>query len=577
MNNKVVLNDAFKTYTVDQDKILTPEQTVQRFKERLKEVDLDILEGTVRIDRGRLDIPVYFSLCGKDAKEVIGTRKQMGKGGTPQQSEASAVMELAERYSFFSFCKNPQNFFVDEYRNLKERALPFESIALSVHDDSEDLEKAKEVFLRLPLKWTWGYNMTRQEEMLIPFDWFYTINEYNGPSAGNCVEEALVQGICEVVERHVSSVISRNRLKTPAIDINSITDGTVQEMIEKYTRAGVKLFISDFSLDTGIPSAGVLAYDPATFPMKSEIVWTAGTTPDPQKAVSRALTEVAQLAGDFNTSSNYVASGLPKLRSLEEADFVMTPETYINISQLPDLSNENLKVEVENCISALSAKGMEVIVVNILNPKLRIPAFYTIIPGAHFRERAAGTSVGMFSAKTIAEGKDPKWAINELKSMDNLMPGKYYIKFFIGLCYLSLNKPDEALKYFYTALELYPHEEDIPSIYSYIGICLKDLGQYSEAIRKLEIAERYDKERTDIYNLMGFCYFKLNKHEEAINCFQKVLNLDPGSAIDYANIASNYRDMGDIEKSIRYYQLALELDPSISFARENLDKLQQSC
>ena len=35
--------------------------------------------------------------------------------------------------------------------------------------------------------------------------------------------------------------------------------------------------------------------------------------------VSRALTEVAQLAGDFNSGANYVASGLPKFTTLEEA------------------------------------------------------------------------------------------------------------------------------------------------------------------------------------------------------------------------------------------------------------------
>ena len=79
MNNKVILKDAFKGYTVDQDKIVSPEQTVLRFREKLKQVDLDILERTVRIDNGRLDIPVYFSVCGKDAEEVIGTKKVINK------------------------------------------------------------------------------------------------------------------------------------------------------------------------------------------------------------------------------------------------------------------------------------------------------------------------------------------------------------------------------------------------------------------------------------------------------------------------------------------------------------------
>ena len=575
MTSKVILKDAFKRFTLDQDKVITPEETVRRFRERLREVNLDILERTMRIDNGRLDIPIYFSICGHDALKIIGTKKQMGKGGTPHQSEASAVMELAERFSFFSFYKNPENFFVEEYRNLKNRALPFEAIALSVHDNSDDMDKAQEVFSGLPLKWTRAYNMTRQEEVLIPFNWFFAINEYNGPSAGNCVEEALSQGICEIVERHVSSVVSREKLRVPAINMNSVTDPLVLEMIGKYKKVGVRLFVSDFSLDTGIPSIGVLAYDPSTFPNRSEIVWTAGTTPNPQKALSRALTEVAQLGGDFNTSSNYVASGLPKFRTLEEAEFVIHSHRAIDITELPDLSHDNIRVEVENCISALSRIGMEVIVINVTHPKLEIPAFYTIVPGAHFRERAAGTSVGMFSAKLIAESGDPEWAIAELQRVDVLIPRKYYVKFFLGSCHLSMGEPSEAIRYLEEALELDPKEEDIASIYSYMGVCLRDLGQYRQAITVLEKAEGYDNERTDIHNLMGFCHFKLKEHEKAIECFRKVLRLDPSSAIDYANIASNYRDMGDKEQAIRYYQIALQIDPAIEFAGDNLRRLHK--
>ena len=573
MKRRIELQDAYKSYTLDQDKIFTPEETVARFRARLKQVDLDILEETLRIDNGRLDIPIYFSICGKDAVDVIGTKKQMGKGGTARQSEASAVMELAERFSFFSFCKNSENFIVEEYRNLKDRAISFEGIALSVHDDSEELDIAREVFSRLPLKWTWAYNMARQEEVLVPFDWFYAINEFNGPSAGNCAEEALVQGICEVVERHVSSIISRSRMKTPALSIRSITDPMASEMIQKYMRAGVRLFITDFSLDTGIPSVGVLAYDPSTFPEKSEIVWTAGTTPSPHKALIRALTEVAQLAGDFNTSSNYVASGLPKFTRLEEAECVTHAEREIDISALPDISHENIRVEVENCVSALSRKGMEVFVVDVMHPRLGVPAFYTIIPGAHFRERAMGTSVGMFSAKLTAQNEDPQWALAKLQEMDRLMPGKYYVKFFLASCHLSLHEPKKALWLFEEALNLHPKEEDIPSIYAYMGISLKDMGEYREAIAALAKAAGYDTERTDVYNLMGFCHFKLKEHEKAIECFREVIRLNPASAIDYANIASNYRDMGDREKAIAYYRLALELDHNIDFAEENLRRL----
>ena len=46
---------------------------------------MDILQETMRIDSGRLDIPVYLSLLGADAQRVVPTKKQMGKGATPSR------------------------------------------------------------------------------------------------------------------------------------------------------------------------------------------------------------------------------------------------------------------------------------------------------------------------------------------------------------------------------------------------------------------------------------------------------------------------------------------------------------
>ncbi len=573
MNTTINLKDAIKKHTVDQDKIMSPEETVNNFIEKTKNLNLDILQETKRIDNGRLNIPVFFSICGADAKTVTGTNKQMGKGATPEQAKASAVMELAERFSFFSFANNPNNFFTDTYKNVEKDAIPFEMIMQSVHDTG-DIEVNKKIFEHLPLKWTKAYNLTKKKEILVPFNWFYMINEFNGPSAGNCAEEAICQGISEVIERHTSSIISHESLKIPAIDPDSVTDPMVIEMLEKYKKSGVKVFISDFSLDTGIPTIGVLAYDPETFPVLSEIVWTAGTAPDPQKALSRALTETAQLAGDFNTKSNYVASGLPKFTELEKADFITIPEKTISIQDLPDISDNNIKTEVENEIDAIEKIGMEVLLINTMHKDLKIPAFYTIIPGAHFRERAVEASVGMFAARFITETFNPAEAINKLNEIDNLLPGKYYTQFYIGLSYISLENPVAAIPHFEKALKLDPSKLNIPDIISYLGVCLKDTEQYEKALDILQKGALIDDQRTDIFNLMGFCNFMLKNHETAIANFKKVIEIDPSSAIDYANVASNYRDLGNKELAIKFYKLALTIDPSITFAKDNLNKLR---
>ena len=574
MSYKVELTDALKGYTYDQDKIMSPEQTVARFKEKTAGLNLDILSQTRRIDNGRLDIPVFFSECGADAINVIGTKKQMGKGGTPEQSEASAVMELAERFSFFSFMKNEENFFKSTAAELGEEALSYDQIIKSVHDNKEDALKVKPIFDMLPLKWTQGYNLTKKKQVLIPFNWFYMINEFNGPSAGNCTEEALSQGICELVERHTSSIVSHGTVNIPGIDLDSFTDPLVIEMLEKFKKEGINVYATDFSLDTGIPTIGVLAWDPATFPGMSEIVWTAGTSPDPQKAMSRALTETAQLAGDFNSGSNYVASGLPKFTNIEDAKFITHPEKMIPIDDLADLSNNNIKTEVENLIGALAQRGYDILVIRTLHEALEIPAFYAIIPGAHFRERAASASVGMFSARLITESYDPDLALLKLSALEKALPGQYYTSFYKGLMLNAVDEKEDALKEFETALCRNPVKLNMPDIYSHMGACLKDLEQFERAINVCKQGLEIDEQRPDMHNTMGFSFFMLKNYNKAITCFETALEVDPSLAINYANIGSCYRELGEPNLAIKYYEMALEIDPSIEFAKDNIEKLK---
>ena len=571
---ELILEDAFKTYTRDLDKIIPPQETLRRFRERLAATRLDLLQETVRIDSGRLGIPVYLSRCGLDAQRVIGTRKQMGKGATASQAEASAVMELAERFSLFSFVQDPSHFTAGPLAAIQEPVIPFEAIARSVHDGSQDLTEARRVFESLPFRWTRAFNLTRGLAVMIPFDWFWTLNEFNGSCAGNCKEEAILQGICEIVERHVSSIVSHEHRRVPAVLAESARDPLVVDMLAKYRRCGIRLFLSDFTLDTGIPTVGVLAYDPQTHPQTSEIVWTAGTTPSPEKALSRALTEVAQLAGDFNIASNYVASGLPKFRRIADARYVTQPGAAVDLSSLPDLSSANIRTEIERCTQALARLGLDVFLVQTTHPVLQIPAYYTIVPGAQFRERARRASVLMFAAKHAAETLDTGSAIAALERIDATLPDRYFVQFYLGLVRLRAEEPQTALSHFQRALELDPDPTDITSIFSYMGVASKDAGRFDAALEFLRQGAELDPDRTDIHNLMGFCHFKRGEHEQALAAFQRVIELDPSSAIDYANLGVNYQALGQNDQARNCFRVALSLDPGIDFARARLSQLE---
>ncbi|MFH0809990.1 MAG: YcaO-like family protein [Pseudomonadota bacterium] len=566
------LADSFKAYTYDQDKALSPEDTYQRFQERLATVDLNILEGVRRIDRGRLGIPVFFSICGADAQRVIGTYKHMGKGGTPAQARASAVMELAERFSFFSFVKAGQA----EKQTCAELiaagapVLPFEAIARSVND--EDAEPMRPVFNQVPMRWVPARSLTSGREVLLPLDWFYAINEFNGSSAGNTLEEAVSQGLCEVVERHVSALVARGRLSTPAIDPATATSPAARDLLARFAACGISLHLRDFSLDTGIPTVAAIAHDPATFPHRSEIVFTAGTTPNPEKALIRCLTEVAQLAGDFDTTSRYVASGLPKFTSLDDASWVLnSPGAPRALDSLPDLADPNIRVEVERCVAALEKRRFEVFAIDITHPQLGIPAAYLVVPGMHFRERAMG-SVGMFAVKLVAQA-EPDEALAHLTSIDRAHPGLYYVAFFRGQALRVLERQDEALAEFRRALGLGPKSEDVESVLTYAGLCHRDLGRHGEALRLFQQALALS-ESAEIHNQIGFCHFKLRRHEESIAHFRRAIDLDPAQAINHANIGSNLREMGKTEEAIAHYELALAMDPTLDFARASLERLK---
>lgn len=574
---KIVLKDCLKTFTTDQDKALRPEETLARFYARVKALDFEILSEVKRIDNGRLDIPVYFSVCSEAASRQTGTRKQMGKGAHPVQAEASACMELAERFSFFSFKNTPKNFIVGDYREMREQGYPVMDMALllqSVHDRKTDVAQLEALLEDIPMQWTWGTSMTRGEQVLIPFSWFFAINEFNGPSAGNTYEEAALQGICEIVERHVCSLINRDKIVTPAIDRDSLRDQVAVELLEKFQRSGIELYLNDFSLDTCICTVGALAIDRSTFPEKSEIVFTAGTTPNPEKALIRAVTEVAQLAGDFNTGSNYVASGLPKPLDMREVEYVTKTPATIGIDQMIDLADDNIKVEVERCIAALDRIGLEVLMIDVRHPRLDIPALYTIVPGAHFRERSMIEDVGLFSAKLVEELiEDPDQKENKLRQMEGLLPGAYYLSFYRGRNAAEAGDCLAAIAYFDRALSLSPQAEDLPYIYSYKGSCLKDLERYAEAIDVLQKGLDEDEERFDIHNLMGVCLFKQQRYLEAIEHFQRAVAINPASGIDYANIGVNYNRLGRREEAIHFFTIALTIDPSLEFAQVQLDEL----
>ena len=567
------LASAPKKYSAEQDKTRPPAETVAWVRERFASLGRDVLKKTMRIDTGRLDIPVYISLCGEDATRTTGAAKQMGKGAAPAQAEASALMELAERYSFFSFMQNT-DFAFGKASEMEKPVMDFARVAASLHQPEESLEAARKVFELLPQSWAPARNLALGRDEMIPLGWFYAINEYNGPAAGNCLEEALLQSLCEVVERHVSALVTLEKRPTPAIDPASVDDPVAADLIAKFQKAGIEVFLKDFTCDMGIPTVAALCYDPASFPEKSEIVYTAGTATSPAKALIRALTEVAQLAGDFENATSYMVSALPKFAGLGEAGYVTEAGGNVALADLPDVSRDDLKDEVLACVEALGARGYSVYSLDVTHPGLKVPAVYTIVPGAHFAKRTTGTDVIFHAAKLASQLDHPALALEVLEQMAGFAGSAYYLPFFKGLALLNLELPGEALAELQEALRLGPPASDEASVHTQIGVALKDLGRYPEAKESLVKAAGFPEPHQEVFNLLGFCHFKLEEYEQAVEAFSRAIEIEPGEGINYANLAVNLERLGNTEEAAAMYRNALEMDPGLDFARQNLARLE---
>ena len=573
----MILRDSYKASGALFDKVRSPGETIEWVRGRLAETGLDILRETVRIDRNRLGIPVYISKYHPAAVRLTGTYKQMGKGATPEQAEASAIMELVERFSLFDFVRNGRRRFSIMEPDSPD-FMPVADLLKSLHPqvaDSGMEENLLQFLAILPMEWMDAVRPVDGRRCQVPFSWFWPVNEYNGSAAGNSLEEAAVQAVSEVIERHVCSRITYDSIVTPEIDQESIDNPVARDLVARFLARGVNLLLKDFSLDTGVPTVGAVAWDPSTYPARSEIVYTAGTAPEPERALIRALTEVAQLAGDFDTDGKYVESGLPKFKDFRDAAYVMDSSSRISLKDMPDCGSDNFRAELEKMCANVEHAGLTVYVSDVTHPVLAVPVVYAVVAGNHFRDRTVNLDLPFHAARIASRCHDRDAALEALGFLERHYPERYDVAFFRARIYEENGDYDSAAALYMSALDKEPDEGEVASIYCHAGICFRELGRLDDAVSALDRARELNPSLKEIHNQLGYCYYRRGEYLKAIEAFEAAIALDPGSAIDYANIASNLRKLGMHSDAMRFYDLALELDPSLDWARKQRQEVME--
>ncbi|MGI9625856.1 MAG: TOMM precursor leader peptide-binding protein, partial [Longimicrobiales bacterium] len=120
----------------------------------------------------------------------------------------------------------------------------------------------------------------------------YCKSDSNGLAGGNCLEEAILQGFFELVERDAVALWWYNRGRVPAVEGARLDPAYVRELEEYYDALGRDMWTLDLTTDLGIPCIGAISSLQET---GTEIIFGFGCHLDPAVALRRALTELNQM------------------------------------------------------------------------------------------------------------------------------------------------------------------------------------------------------------------------------------------------------------------------------------------
>jgi len=249
-----------------------PSNTIKRIKHGLLEAGIDAEYSTFKVSSN-----IYWGRAWIDAIQIVCN----GKGITPQLAEASAYAELVERLSaglFYPVFEEQVRFNTPAlYSQETNRFLNYEWMKGYVHAHQDELENSLKIedllanekhltdkniedIKNSPMAshWVDGFSIVRQETVKVPVNFIAYIHGSNGMAAGNTIEEAIVQASCEIFERHAQIQIIKFEKTVPSIDLDSVGNAVIKDMIRFYNRNNVDVIIKDFSLDGLLPAVGAL-------------------------------------------------------------------------------------------------------------------------------------------------------------------------------------------------------------------------------------------------------------------------------------------------------------------------------
>ncbi len=416
----VELQSRRKRFTTDGGhRILTPDQTVAKYEKHVSHLTgvVNALNEIAQEDNGL----IHGFGCGVNIKgqpeDYAHLRGLLdggdgGKGASRIQAKASGLCESIERYS--------GSFHGDElrieatYQDIRDQAIhPYRLLNFSEaqYVTAHDFNKTVSGYNFVPprfnedevVEWTPVWSLTQKAFKYIPTSYLYFNFSRNpavpacsnGNAAGNCIEEAILQGFFELVERDAVGIWWYNRIQREAVALESFENRYICDLVKHYRTLGYELWALNLTTDLDIPVFAGIAR--RTDHSTENILLGFGAHFDPDIAMLRTLTEVNQGLCQFLTED-----GLDKI-----PDFNIEAEEWwqtATVSNQPYLApregrpayradfatqwSDDVKHDVQRCVDIVAQRGMETLVLDQTQPDVGLSVVKVMVPGMrHFWRR----------------------------------------------------------------------------------------------------------------------------------------------------------------------------------------------
>jgi ribosomal protein S12 methylthiotransferase accessory factor len=354
-------------------------------------------------------------------RAVKGDRRDQsgGKGMTDLDARVSALCESLERVSAVRRGNEPVQ--IARYSEFQPDALAPNELMLFSTAQFETREAWNELqagnFQWVPepyadqaIEWSEVRSLITGETRWVPSAYVYFGFEgegrrfckadSNGLAGGNYLEEAILQGLLELIERDAVALWWYNRGRVPGVDLESFGDPFVDRVQAFYPTLGRRLWALDLTTDLRVPCfAAVSAIEGVE---REDIVFGFGAHLDTKIALRRALTEVNQMLPTvLRTPEERRKQLLPEFadairwwenESLEGHAYLepaprLRPTTRVDYPTPPIT---DLRDAVADCAARVAAAGLDLLVHDLTRPAVGFPVAKVIVPGLrHFWRRLA--------------------------------------------------------------------------------------------------------------------------------------------------------------------------------------------